>query len=100
MQGANGLDQAGTGGQGRQEVHGLSTDHLGGFDERAVRELPAAGQSEPMLDQHAEQFGPHFAQDAPGLGAAGLIDLAVLLPEFEEQFELSACPQQDQGLGQ
>src|SRR5260370_714980 len=71
---------------GDQELTGLSPSPLGGFDQAALRIVPAAHLNEPRLDQHRRQFGIHFAQDAPTLGGAPFIDLSIFFPEPKEQF--------------
>src|SRR2546422_10892099 len=49
--------------------------------------LPAAFMDEPLLDEHSRQLAIHFAQDAPGLFAAPVVDLPMLFPQPEESFE-------------
>src|SRR4051794_11761155 len=41
---------------------------------------------QPMLQQHADQFGIQFTQDPPWVARAPFIHLPMLLPEFVEQF--------------
>jgi hypothetical protein len=53
-----------------------------------------------MLQQDPDQFGIQLAQDAPTLGRVPCIDLAVLFPQFEEQFDLPALALQHDGLFQ
>lgn len=43
-----------------------------------------------MLNEHRQQLGVHFAQDAPGLLAPPLVELPVALPQLEEEFDLPA----------
>jgi len=69
-------------------MKGVLAHGLGGFNQATVREGPAARQEQPLLDEHGQQFGEDLAQDAPGLGAAGSIDLPVALPQLEEQLNL------------
>ena len=56
--------------------------------EAAVRIGPTTDQEHPMLDEHGQELGIHFTQDTPRLGAPGLIDAAMALPQFEEEFAL------------
>ena len=81
-----------------QQVQSQSTDHSGGFDQAAPGIMPAPKQQEPMLNHHRDQFGIQFAQCLPGQLRAPGIDLALTLPEFEEQFDEPAFAQQDEGL--
>ena len=80
MQRRDRLLEAGGGVQGSEQVHRVQAHHLGRLHQRAVRVLPAAGDAQPVLDEHREQFGPDFAQYPPGRAAAGLVDPAMLLP--------------------
>jgi hypothetical protein len=41
-----------------------------------------------MLDEHRQELGVHFTQDTPRLGTAGLIDPAMALPQFKQEFAL------------
>ena len=76
-----GLGQAYPTAEAGEQVHGVGADHLGGLDQTALGTGPAAGEGEPVLDEDGEQLGPDFTEDPPGLGAAGLVDAAVLLPQ-------------------
>ena len=51
-----------------------------------------------MLDEHGQEFGIHFSQDPPRFGAPGLIDAAMTLPQFEEEFDLPAHASEDESL--
>ena len=53
-----------------------------------------------MLDQHTQQLGIDFAQDAPRLGTARLVKMAVAFPELEEQLDLPTGLAQDQRLSE
>jgi hypothetical protein len=50
--------------------------------EAAVRIGPTTDQEHPMLDEHGQELGIHFTQDTPRLGAPGLIDAAMALPQW------------------
>src|SRR5215471_8605652 len=67
----------------RMLLHSLSS-----FGEAAIRIDPATDQEHPMLDEHGQELGIHFTQNPPRLSAPGLIDAALALPEFEEEFAL------------
>jgi hypothetical protein len=60
---------------------GIAHD-LSQFDQTALGVLPGEKHDEPVLQQCSDQLGIQFAQHAPGIGRAPLIDLAVLFPEF------------------
>jgi len=87
-------------GQGTGDGEGVLTNGVGRFQEISVRERPAIHEEEPMLDDHGEQFGEDLAQDAPGVGTARLIDVAVAFPELKEEFDVPAGAQQDEGFTQ
>ncbi len=71
------------------QEHHLGADGFGGFDHTAALDLPTAGDHEPMHDEQSEQLGIKVAQHMPGLLAAREIGVAILLPEFKEQFKKS-----------
>jgi len=93
------VEQGGTG-QGAGQVQGVLAYRLGGFGQAAIRVAPAAGQEQPVLDDHGQEFGIDLREHPPGLAATGLVDLAVTLPELEEQFNLPAGAGEDEGLAQ
>jgi len=80
--------QGGRVGQRGGQMEGVLTHSLGRFDQAAVGEGPAAGEEDPVLNNHGQQFGEDLTQDAPGLGTTRGIDLAVALPQREEQLDL------------
>jgi len=82
------------------QMEGVLAHGLGGFDQAAVGEGPAAREEEPMLDDHGEQLGQDLTQDAPGFGTAGGVDLAVALPQFKEQLDLPAGAGEHESLAQ
>jgi hypothetical protein len=53
-----------------------------------------------MLDEHRQALRLHLTQDAPGFGAARLVDVALTLPQLEEQRNLPPHAPQYQGLPQ
>jgi len=53
-----------------------------------------------MLDDNGNQFGIHLAQDAPGLGAAPLVDAIVVFPQLKDELDLPAGAGHDQRLVQ
>jgi len=73
-------------GEGTSEGEGVLTNGLGRFEEATVGERPATDQKEPMLDDHGEQLGEDLTQNAPGVGTARLINVAVAFPQLEEEF--------------
>src|SRR5579864_9090357 len=87
-------------GEGARQVQGMLAHGLGPLDQGALRERPTAGQEEPMLDDHRQEFGQDLAQDAPGAATARLITVPMAFPELEEQVDLPAGAKQDEGLGQ
>lgn len=52
-----------------------------------------------MVEDQTQELGVDFTHDAMGLSAAGAFQASVLLPEFEEEFDLPAQAQQDEGFG-
>ena len=41
-----------------------------------------------MLDDHGQQFGEDLREDAPGVAAARLIDVAVAFPQLKKELDL------------
>ena len=82
------------GGKGTGQVQGMFLDRVGGLTPTVIGLTPAGEQTQPVLNQLPEQFGIDFTQDAPRLGAFGLIQLSVRFPQFEEQFNLPARARQ------
>ncbi len=87
-------------GEGAGQMEGVGADSLRGFGQRAGRIGPAAGEQEPVLDDHGQEFGTDLAQHPPVVRAAGGVNLAVTLPQLEQQFHLPARPQEHEGLVQ
>src|SRR4029453_9463203 len=63
-------------------LHGLCS-----LCQTAVRIGPKADEEDPMLDEHREEFGIHFTQEAPGFGAPGLVHATMALPQLEAQLD-------------
>ena len=84
MNHADGPAEQGGTAQGTGEVQGMLAHRLRGFDQAAVGVGPTAGQEQPVLDDHSQEFGTDLREHTPGLAAAGLIDLPMALPELEE----------------
>src|SRR5947209_18475879 len=75
----------------RQAMHqnrNLLANDLDGSPQRAVRVVPTGEQEQPMLHQHAQQFGIQFTHDAFRLLRLPLIDLAQVFPDLPQQFNL------------
>src|SRR4030095_13641931 len=83
-----------------RQVQRMLLHRLGSFGEAAVRIGPTTDQEHPMLDEHGQELGVHFTQDTPRLGTPGLIDAAMALPQFEEEFDLPPHAPEDEGLPQ
>jgi len=75
-------------------------DHLSEFDEAALLILPCQENNEPILQQDPDQFGIQLAQNPPAVCRALCIDLAILLPKLEKQFDLPAFTLQNDRLFQ
>jgi hypothetical protein len=72
------------------------THDLGQFDQATLGILPGEEHDQPVLQQHADQLGIQFTPHAPRIGRVPLIHLAVLFPQFVQQFRLPAFAQQHQ----
>ena len=69
----------------------LVTNGFGSFDLTSAWNLPTAHDHHPMHHNHPNQFGVEVAELVPGFLAAGRIHLSILLPQFEEEFNLPSC---------
>lgn len=81
-------------------MQGMLTERVGGFDQAAGGDGPAAGEEHPVLNEHRQQFGKDVTQDTPGLAAARLINDALALPQLEKQLHLPAGGRQHERLSQ
>ena len=61
---------------------------LGRFREATIRGSPTTDEEHPMLHKQREELGVDLTQDAPGLGATGLVDPARALPQLKQQFDV------------
>src|SRR5947209_7807612 len=84
-------------GKGQRQAGGHPRDDLFGFDHAAIGRLPTADQHLPMREDQPQQFGIDLRQNTLRLITAPGIQLAVLFPQFPQQFDLPAYPQQHQG---
>ena len=73
---------------------------FGGFDQTAVWESPTTGEQGPVLNDHGEQLGIKFTENAPRVVGVEGIELTVTFPEFEEQFNLPTEAGDDAGFGE
>ncbi len=69
------------------------THHFGQFHQTALGVVPGEEHDQPVLQQYGDQLGIQFTQDAPGIGGVPLIHLAMLFPQFVQQFHLPALAQ-------
>jgi hypothetical protein len=73
-------------------------DHLSELDQTALFILPCQQNDKPVLEQHPDQFGIHFAQDPPLVGGAPFINKSILLPKLLQQFDLPSFSLQNDRL--
>src|SRR3989304_8008634 len=71
---------------------------LSGLDQAAIPIGPAAQEAQPVLKDHTDELRVDLAGNPPGLLAAPLVNLGVLLPKLEEEFDLPAHSDQHQRL--
>ncbi len=71
---------------GTGEFGGVAPHHLRGFEQTPFWVSPATGDHHPLLEHQREQFGVHLTQDTRRVGRPPRRDLAVTLPQFEQQF--------------
>src|ERR1051326_804792 len=74
------------------------TNGLANLDQAAFNPLPADGEDKPMLDQETEHLGIELGFNPFGLPSPCFIQLALILPQFKEQFDLPAQAHQSGNL--
>src|SRR5262245_57416677 len=77
-------------------MQGVAAQCLRRLPHTAVGIPPQAGHHHPMLHQQPQQLGIDLTQHPPGLGTAGVGEVAAAFPHLEEQFDLPAHPRHHQ----
>src|SRR5947209_7886324 len=73
--------------QGPSQEQGILPDHPAGLGQAPLQTGPTPEHQAPVLDDQADELGIELTEDAIRLGTARLVQLALTLPELEEQLD-------------
>lgn len=100
LDGGECIDQtaAASGGDGMGKENDELADGTRGDGQAGIGAVPDGHLEEPVVDDDGDEFGVEFTERGPGVCRLPFVDEALVLPEFEEQFDLPTDAQEGERL--